>query len=58
MLRGFYSAAHMIEVDRCSFCELTWFDRDELGMLQCLIENRIAPPTAERVKNLARESLP
>ncbi len=43
MYRSFYSAAHMIEVDRCSFCEMTWFDRDELAMLQCLIENRIAP---------------
>lgn len=43
MTRGFYSSAHMIEVDRCSFCELTWFDRDELEMLQCLIENRIVP---------------
>ncbi len=43
MSRGFYSSAHMIEVDRCSFCGLTWFDRDELGMLQCLIENRIVP---------------
>jgi heat shock protein HtpX len=43
MYRSFYSAGHMIEVDRCSFCELTWFDRDELEMLQCLIENRIVP---------------
>ncbi|HSQ77470.1 MAG TPA: zinc metalloprotease HtpX [Nitrospirota bacterium] len=43
MSRGFYSSAHMIEVDRCSFCELTWFDRDELEMLQCLIENKIEP---------------
>ncbi len=43
MSRGFYSSGHMIEVDRCSFCELTWFDRDELEMLQCLIENRIVP---------------
>ena len=43
MSRSFYSAAHMINVDRCSFCELTWFDRDELEMLQCLIENRIMP---------------
>ncbi len=43
MSRGFYSSAHMIEIDRCSFCELTWFDRDELEMLQCLIENRIVP---------------
>jgi heat shock protein HtpX len=43
MSRGFYSLAHLIEVDRCSFCELTWFDRDELEMLQCLIENKIVP---------------
>jgi len=43
MSRGFYSAGHMIEVDRCSFCGLTWFDRDELAMLQCLIENRLVP---------------
>lgn len=43
MNRSFYSSAHMVEVDRCSFCELTWFDQDELTMLQCLIENRIVP---------------
>jgi heat shock protein HtpX len=43
MSRGFYSSAHMIDVDRCSFCDITWFDRDELEMLQCLIENRIVP---------------
>ncbi len=43
MRRGFYSSAHLIEVDRCSNCGLTWFDQDELAMLQCLIENRILP---------------
>ncbi len=43
MMRGFYSFAHLIEIDRCEFCGLTWFDRDELEMLQCLIENRIVP---------------
>ena len=43
MYRGFYSLAHMIEIDRCGYCGLTWFDRDELAMLQCLIENRIVP---------------
>lgn len=43
MYRGFYSLAHLIEIDRCGLCELTWFDRDELEMLQCLIENRIVP---------------
>ncbi len=43
MLRGFFSAAYPVEVDRCSYCGLTWFDQDELEMLQCLIENRIVP---------------
>jgi heat shock protein HtpX len=43
MLRAFYSLAHLIEVDRCDFCSLTWFDRDELQMLQCLIANNIVP---------------
>jgi len=43
MSRGFYSQAHLIEVDRCSFCGITWFDQDELEMLQCLIENQIVP---------------
>ncbi|HEX9021971.1 MAG TPA: M48 family metalloprotease [Nitrospirota bacterium] len=44
MLRGFYSAAYLIELDRCSFCGLTWFDRDELAMLQCIVESK-APGT-------------
>jgi Zn-finger nucleic acid-binding protein len=43
MYRGFYSQAHLIEIDRCSNCGLTWFDQDELEMLQCLIENRLMP---------------
>jgi heat shock protein HtpX len=47
MSRGFYSQAHLIEVDRCSNCGLTWFDKDELAMLQCMIENRIVPDPAE-----------
>jgi len=43
MLRGFYSTAHLIEIDRCSYCGITWFDQDELEMLQCMIENRLLP---------------
>jgi Zn-finger nucleic acid-binding protein len=43
MYRGFFSLAYTIDIDRCSFCGLTWFDQDELEMLQCLIENRIVP---------------
>jgi Zn-finger nucleic acid-binding protein len=46
MYRGFYSAAYSIEIDRCSFCGLTWFDPDELAMLQCLIGHRIIPDDA------------
>jgi Zn-finger nucleic acid-binding protein len=47
MYRGFYSMTHLIEVDRCSYCGLTWFDQDELEMLQCLIENRLVPDQSE-----------
>ncbi len=47
MYRGFYSLAHLIEIDRCSYCGIVWFDQDELQMLQCLIENRIVPDVAE-----------
>jgi len=43
LLRGFYSQSHLVEIDRCSSCGLTWFDQDELAMLQCMIENRLAP---------------
>ncbi len=43
MLRCFYSSAHLIEIDRCLLCGHTWFDQDELEMLQCLIQNRIVP---------------
>lgn len=41
MYRGFYSQAYLIEIDRCSFCGLTWFDRHELEILQCLIADKI-----------------
>jgi Zn-finger nucleic acid-binding protein len=43
MLRMFYSLAYLIEVDRCNVCGVTWFDTDELEMLQCIIENKIMP---------------
>lgn len=41
MFRTFYSGAYLIEIDRCNVCGLTWFNADELEMLQCLIENKI-----------------
>jgi Zn-finger nucleic acid-binding protein len=57
MSRGFYSQAHLIEVDRCSYCGLTWFDKDELEMLQCMIENRLVPDTADAAMSGARTEM-
>lgn len=45
MMRTFYSLAYLIEIDRCGLCGVTWFDQDELEMLQCIIENRITAGT-------------
>ncbi len=42
MMRTFYSQAYLIELDRCTFCNITWFDYDELEMLQCMIDNKMA----------------
>src|SRR5574341_236804 len=49
MHRQFYSQAHLIEIDRCGFCSLTWFEQNELEMLQCIITSRTleAPVIAE-----------
>ena len=41
MWRTFYSYAYLIEIDRCT-CGALWFDQDELSMLQCMIENKMA----------------
>ncbi|MBI3995024.1 MAG: M48 family metalloprotease [Nitrospirae bacterium] len=48
MTRTFYTLAYLIEIDRCSFCGLTWFDPDELEMLQCMIVNKMAADPLER----------
>ncbi|MDH4161105.1 MAG: zinc metalloprotease HtpX [Nitrospirota bacterium] len=45
MRRQFYSMSHLIEIDRCGYCGVTWFDQNELQMLQCMIHHRL---TAER----------
>ena len=55
MYRGPYSQGHLIEIDRCSNCGLTWFDQDELEMLQCLIENRLVPDLGEMPSGAAAE---
>jgi heat shock protein HtpX len=57
MSRGFYSQAHLIEVDRCSYCGLTWFDKDELKMLQCMIENRLLPDTVDAAMSGVRTEM-
>ncbi len=38
MTRKFYSYAYHIEIDECPECNLVWFDKDELELLQCLVE--------------------
>ncbi|OGW47373.1 MAG: hypothetical protein A2Y66_03045 [Nitrospirae bacterium RBG_13_41_22] len=43
MFRTFYSLAYLIEIDKCGVCNTTWFDKDELEMLQYIIENKITP---------------
>ncbi len=43
MFRTFYSLAYLIEIDKCNVCGITWFDKDELEMLQYIIENKITP---------------
>ncbi|MBU4377098.1 MAG: M48 family metalloprotease [Candidatus Omnitrophica bacterium] len=40
MIKGFYTMAYLVEVDKCDFCGLVWFDTDELEILQYLIENK------------------
>jgi Zn-finger nucleic acid-binding protein len=47
MYRGFYSMSYLVEIDRCGFCGLTWFEQDELDMLRCMIQNRLAGETKE-----------
>ena len=41
MRRVFYTYTYLVEVDRCSSCGVTWFDHDELEILQCMIDNKM-----------------
>ena len=45
MFRQFYNLAYPIEVDRCIQCSRVWFDRDELEILQFLVEEYTAQQT-------------
>jgi heat shock protein HtpX len=38
MVHKFYSYAYHVEIDECARCGIVWFDKDELEILQCLIE--------------------
>jgi len=38
MVHMFYSDAYRIEIDKCVFCGNIWFDKDELEVLQYLVE--------------------
>jgi Zn-finger nucleic acid-binding protein len=40
MMRRHYSYEYAVEVDHCSICDLTWFEKDELEALQVLVEHR------------------
>lgn len=42
MMRTFFSLAYLVEIDRCTVCNVTWFDQDELRMLQCMIDGKMA----------------
>ncbi|MCP4653615.1 MAG: M48 family metalloprotease [Candidatus Omnitrophica bacterium] len=39
MVRHFYTFAYHVEVDTCSRCHATWFDVDELEIVQYMVEN-------------------
>jgi Zn-finger nucleic acid-binding protein len=40
MVKNFYTMAYLVEVDECYPCGLIWLDKDELEILQYLIEER------------------
>ncbi|MBF0484439.1 MAG: M48 family metalloprotease [Candidatus Omnitrophica bacterium] len=40
MNRMFYTAVYQVEIDKCFYCGMIWFDKDELEVLQYLIEKR------------------
>ncbi|MFC1808414.1 M48 family metalloprotease [Candidatus Omnitrophota bacterium] len=38
MMRRLYTLTYPIEVDSCSICKMTWYDKNELEIIQYLIE--------------------
>jgi Zn-dependent protease with chaperone function/Zn-finger nucleic acid-binding protein len=41
MIRRHYDLQHAIEVDGCLFCDRIWFEKDELEVLQLLVEGEV-----------------
>jgi Zn-dependent protease with chaperone function/Zn-finger nucleic acid-binding protein len=41
MMRGHYNYEFAVEIDRCALCDLTWFEKDELEVLQILVERQL-----------------
>ncbi|MGD8628567.1 MAG: zinc metalloprotease HtpX, partial [bacterium] len=39
MQRRFYTYQYLVEVDKCAWCGMVWFDKDELEIIQYLIEH-------------------
>jgi Zn-finger nucleic acid-binding protein len=39
MRRGFYTYQYLVEVDKCTSCTMVWLDKDELEIIQYLIEH-------------------
>ena len=44
MFTRFYSYQYFVEIDRCGACGVIWFDRDELEILQALVEGAQSGP--------------
>jgi Zn-finger nucleic acid-binding protein len=40
MMRRHYSYEYAVEVDKCFICDLIWFEKDELEVLQVLVERQ------------------
>jgi len=40
LVKGFYTLAYLVEVDRCLSCNIIWFDKDEFEMVQYMIEDK------------------
>jgi len=40
MMRRHFSYEHAVEIDYCSICDLFWFEKDEVEVLQILVERR------------------